>query len=257
MSAAGWWAVALFVIVCALALKRLRRDPGTATAKRDGQSSKFDWSDDDLSWLQPPPDGSNAAAWDRYWQAQAAHGNITSGFNDMMASDPTLPALMRRRGVRTVLCAGNGLSAEPHVLSRMGFEVTALDLSPWVTEAAMKLGCGPEHPMHRSEATAAHAAPVGEPTYVMGDLLDATVCSGTFDCVIERRTAQLVPDRDTAFDRLAARLAAKGLLVSHFHDGAWRPGKPLDHPAKRWASGHGFSTDENAHRMILLRYTTG
>jgi hypothetical protein len=65
--------------------------------------------EDDFAWLRTPCDVGHPAAWDRYWEGQLAHGNVASAFGDMMSSNRELPGLLRRRGVRRVLCAGSGL----------------------------------------------------------------------------------------------------------------------------------------------------
>jgi SAM-dependent methyltransferase len=213
--------------------------------------------EDDLAWLRPPLDVRDPAAWDRYWDGQLAHGNVASAFGDMMSSNRELPGLLRRRGVQTVLCVGSGLSAEPHALARMGFDVTALDLSPRATEVGRTLDFGPDPRMHRAEGASAAAVPPGTLSYIAGDLLDAAVCPGPFDCIIERRTVQLLPDRELALDRLAARLAPKGLLISHVHNGAWRPGVSREHFAQRWAPERGFSRNDDAERAVMLQVTTG
>jgi hypothetical protein len=43
---------------------------------------------------------------------------------------------MSASGLRTVLCAGNGISPEPRALAAAGFDVTALDFSPAATRLA-------------------------------------------------------------------------------------------------------------------------
>ncbi len=48
------------------------------------------------------------------------------GLNDAMASQPSLPGLLGRRGSRTVLCAGNGLSIEALSLALLGFNGSSL-----------------------------------------------------------------------------------------------------------------------------------
>jgi SAM-dependent methyltransferase len=212
--------------------------------------------EDDFAWLRTPCDVGHPAAWDRYWEGQLAHGNVASAFGDMMSSNRELPGLLRRRGVRRVLCAGSGLSAEPHALARMGFDVTALDLSPRATELGPTLDFGPDPRMHRAEGASAAAVPPGTLSYIAGDLLDASICPGPFDCIIERRTVQLLPDRELALDRLAARLGLRGLLISHVH-GAWRPGLSREHFAQRWALKRGFSHNDEAERAVMLQVTTG
>jgi len=51
---------------------------------------------------------------------------------------------MRKLGLRTILCAGNVLSREPHALAAAGFDVTAVDLSEWATEFMKKVRPKPE-----------------------------------------------------------------------------------------------------------------
>ena len=46
---------------------------------------------------------------------------------------------MRKLDLRTILCAGNGLSMEPHALAAAGFDVTAVGLSEWATEFMKKV----------------------------------------------------------------------------------------------------------------------
>jgi hypothetical protein len=95
---------------------------------------------------------------------------------------------MSEHGLRTILCAGNGVSREPRALAAAGFDVTSLDISPVAVSYAKahdadshRLGyfCSPK--LHR---------PGGRVEFVAGDLLDITVCPGPFDVVIERRTVQ-------------------------------------------------------------------
>jgi hypothetical protein len=45
--------------------------------------------DDELSWLWPPRNMHDSAAWDRYWNGYVSHG-IGPGLNDMMAGCRTL-----------------------------------------------------------------------------------------------------------------------------------------------------------------------
>src|SRR5919109_5232928 len=60
--------------------------------------------------LRTPVDIHDAQSWDDYWRKQIEVGTIEQGFNDAMSSDPNLVALLRRRGVKKILCVGAGLS---------------------------------------------------------------------------------------------------------------------------------------------------
>jgi hypothetical protein len=229
--------------------------------------------------LQTPADVHDQAGWDRYWQAHVEVGAIEQGFNDMMASDPGFVAALDSRGARTILCAGNGLSSEAGALAVHGFDVTVLEISAVPSDHfkgalaspddtciafAPDLEIDPEKcpPMHRSSGRGPRGG--GSLSFVVGDLMNADRCPGPFDVVIERRTVQLFRDdeRQTALDRLAARLAPRGLLVSHQHSGWWKPDQPREHFAAAWAASRGFVAEGAAGggmpaRAARLIFTTG
>lgn len=183
------------------------------------------WDDID-SWLFPPTDMHDPAAWDKYWYNQVSHG-LGAPLFDMFVSDDTLIEVMSEQHLRTVLCAGNGISQEPRVLAGASFEVTALDSSPLALQIAETW---------QSERSRGNNDIVSERqvTFVVGDLLDPTICPGLFDVIIERRTLQLFsePEQKLALDALLARLQPEGIFLSHCHDSRWRPpGEPL-HPIR-------------------------
>ena len=244
--------------------------------------------------LTPPRDVHDATAWDAYWTNHLQVGLMEQGFSDMMSSDEQLLGLLTRRGATTVLCAGNGLSSEALSLAVHGFQVTALDLSPVAGARMAKSLCDPDHPMqqipgfritddgvvfdgsgpipsqlcpkiHRTDDTAAQRG--GSLRFVSGDLTVSDVYPGPFDVVIERRTVQLFPDgeQESALDRLAGRLAARGTLVTHLHDGCGGPDRHRPHHAREWSRSRGFVVDyevneemqRSAQRLVCLRLSTG
>ena len=242
--------------------------------------------------LSPPRNVRDAAAWDSYWTSHLRVGLMEQGFSDMMSSDPGLPALLAGRGVRTILCAGNGFSGEAFSLALFGFDVTALDISAVPASAIADAWRQPDHPLHDipgftiddanvvrlSEAgpiAPEHCPPIhadagsirqggGTLSFVTGDLLNADVCPGPFDAVIERRTLQLFPleERADGLTRLVARLGARGVFVSQQHSGRWRPGDSTTHYAAEWLQSEGFATPLGpesavAPRLALLKFSTG
>ena len=187
---------------------------------------QFD-ADDDLSWLHPPAGPADVAAWNRYWIEQVRHGLGPSIF-DMFNDDRDLVQVMNIEGMRSILCAGNGISQEPRALAQAGFQVVALDISPQATE----LGQGFEFPRERFDffCDSNMQRPGGNIDFVVGDILDPAVCPGPFDAIIERRTAQTFPpdNMDAVLTALAARMRPDGIFVSHSHDGGWTPpAKPV------------------------------
>lgn len=243
--------------------------PADGSSPRISREQASAWLDAcEKGLLSPPRETSDPDAWDEYWKNHLKVGPMEQGFSDAMSSDSALPALLARRGARTVLCAGNGLSMEAIALSRLGFEVTALDVSnvpARVLESVLSAETAPVTSMHG----AGDQPPMdgGSVTFVTGDLLEPEVCPGPFDVVIERRTVQLLAreTRPLALERLAARLGTRGIVVSQQHDGGWRPGQPRVHYAEAWLTSHGFAVwtdasgdrEASAPRLAYLRLTTG
>ena len=89
----------------------------------------------DLVWLDPPTDPLNASAWDRYWTQHVRHG-LGPPIFDMFCDDRELFKVMNNEGMRSILCAGSGISQEPRALAQAGFDVVALDISPKALEIA-------------------------------------------------------------------------------------------------------------------------
>jgi len=243
--------------------------------------------------LWPPKDVRNPEAWNQYWRNMLEYGSMEIGFGDMMASSPELLGLLKRRNVRRILCVGNGMSGEALSLALFGFDVTALDLSSIPASAFDVMLRNPDSPLVRSsglvrrdDGTVMFSSTAIDPEqcprihqgeghspggggmlqFVTGDVLDASTCPGPFDAVIERRTLQLFTpdDQRRALHMIQARLAAHGIVVSHQHNGGWRPDQPRTHFAEAWADGQGFvrwrwnSPDsEQASRLADLWYTTG
>jgi hypothetical protein len=244
--------------------------------------------------LDIPRDRHDSGDWDRYWRNQLKAGVFEQGFSDMMSSDPTLPAFFRSRGVRTVLCAGNGMSSEAVALALHGFAVTALDVSQLPAEVYRFSFAQPDNPFCQLPNFRVHEdgtvsfgtwesidrklcprihfsdedvpRPGGSVLFVTGNLFDGQQCPGLYDAVIERRVLQLFPEADQArgLERLVARLVDGGVFVSQQHYGGWRPGEPRQHFAEGWLTAHGFqiesvrrSTAESVPRIARLIFTTG
>ena len=218
----------------------------------------------------PPKNVKDAVAWDQYWQNEV--DDKVAGFHDLFLRDESLVRLMIAFGAQTVLCAGNGLSVEPHVLSYAGFKVTAADLSVRATQLQQNWQPGPKflknhlygHISSRiiirrsfsntvrqlawliSDVKKHTLNPVkrkgGSLKFLAGDLLDPEFCAGPFDTVIERRTVQLYcnEERNKILERLAARLTPQGIFVSHCHMGWWKPGQLRTHPCTQWFHEQGF-----------------
>lgn len=192
-----------------------------------------DIEDSDLDWLNPPLDPLNASAWDQYWTEHIRHGFGPPMF-DMFCDDRHLVEVMNSEGMRTVLCAGSGISQEPRALAEAGFDVVALDISPQAIAISRGFGFSPEGFEHFCEP--GMRRPGGHVNFVTGNFLDSALCSGPFDVIIERLTAQNYFDRDlgAVLGALARRLGPEGIFLSHCHDGGWKPPAQPRHFTKQW-----------------------
>ena len=194
--------------------------------------------DDELRWLMPPATLDDPTAWDTYWRDQFTHG--VAGLVDIFCDDGELVDVMRANRFKTVLCVGNGISQEPRALATAGFDVTALDLSPFATEMAKQATPPADYLTGLVGGRPQHEG--GRLNFVVGDLCDRAVCPGPFDVVLERRTLQLYArDRQAgALEAVASRLAPLGIFFSHSHDGRWRPPAPRRHACEDWFTSQGW-----------------
>jgi len=187
----------------------------------------------DWDWMIPPADPLDVSAWDRYWTEHVRHEIGPAGF-DIFSDDRGLVAVMNSEGMKSVLCAGSGISQEPRALAQAGFQVVALDRSP----QAMEIARGYEFPPEGFEyfCEPEMRRPGGHVEFVTGDILDPAVCPGPFDVIIERRTAQLYFTRDmgAVLSELEKRLGQEGIFLSHCHDGRWKGPAAPHHFTKSW-----------------------
>jgi len=244
-------------------LKRLLRRRSTqhqvVTDLRCHDGDEDDEISDEFSWIFSPTTLVDSAPWDKYWREQLSHG--VAGFVHLFCDDGDLVDVMRANGLRTVLCIGNGISQEPRALAWAGFDVTALDLSPFATEVASKAS-PPED--YLAQLVGGRSGGLnGHLEFVVGDLCDAGCCPGPYDLVIERKTLQLYPDADLpiAMKVVSNRLASPGIFFSQCHDGSWAPPAPRKHLLEPWfrAEGWQFYGGEVLlrNRVAWLFMTTG
>lgn len=218
--------------------------------------------DEDLSWLEPPANPLDVAAWDRFWLEHIRHG-IGPPFLEMFCDDTMLIRVMKDEGMRSILCAGNGISQEPKALAAAGMDVVAMDISPQAVEIAEIYEFPSDAISHYYEPGLRKLG--GSVEFVTGDILDSTICTGPFDVIIERLTAQnyYAHNIGTVLNRLSQRLSENGIFFSHCHDGVWKP------PAKRrhyteswfheagWTIWNGCSSRKPPGRVAWLFTSTG
>lgn len=202
----------------------------------------------------------DAKYWDEWWKPKLpAHDRplfsclpgprykLGDAFVDLANADNLLIQIMAEYGLRSVLCAGSGISSEPRSLAAAGFDVTALDIS---SVATAWLEACPVDPTKNSFCDPKLYRPGGCIEFVVGDLLDNTVCPGPFDVVIERRTVQTFPqaERSAALTALAARLNPVGIFLSLCLDDpfpmdiGWAQHKSgLFHASQSWFQEHNWA----------------
>ena len=220
-------------------------------------------------------EAKDAEFWDRWWRDRLSKEHGSSAFPSfespigrdprslfhLVNGDDLLATVMSEHGLRTILCAGNGVSQEPRALAAAGFDVTALDISPVAVSHAEaydadlgSLGQFCTEELHR---------PGGRVEFVVGDLLDLTVCPGPFDVIIERRTVQwfVEHERCAALSALAGRLNEVGIFVSQCLDDAFPPElgwsqhrSGFFHASESWFRENGWVTcDEVASPPLTER----
>ncbi len=194
--------------------------------------------DDDYSWLDPPISLVDPEPWDRFWYEQISHGY--GDFVHLFCDDGELVDTMRANGCNTVLCVGNGISQEPRALAWAGFDVTALDLSPYATKVANAVT--PPAEFLAGLVGGRSAGLNGNLKFVTGNLCDVECCPGPYDVVIERCTLQLYSEeyRPRAMQAVANRLASPGIFFSQSHCGSWKPPAPRIHALRSWFEAQGW-----------------
>ncbi len=216
---------------------------------------------DDLDWLYPPPDVHAVEPWDTWWRGQVEHG-VAPGWSDMFCDDNALLDIVEARGLESVLCVGCGVSQEPQALAAAGLQVTAMDLSPFALRCAAQLGAvDTTDRFFRPDRMQAG----GSLSFVEGDLMDPAICPGPFDVIVERRTLQLFPvgERGAAVAGVLGRLAANGVFLSHYHNGAWKPSQPRTHLMESFLDAGDFQIARHASvirpdgRVAFLIMSTG
>jgi SAM-dependent methyltransferase len=221
-----------------------------------------------------PMDTKDAGFWDEWWRDRLSQGRSDDKFprghqvplvRDRgnlnyhgTDNDDLLATVMAEYGLRTVLCAGNGVSQEPRALAAAGFDVTALDISP------VAVACAQECQDNRglNFCSAQMRRPGGRVEFVVGDLLDLTVCPGPFDVVMERRTVQWFAERErpTALSALSGRLGESGIFLSECLDDAF----PLElgwsqhklgwfHASESWFRTNGWTIWDGCRSSTLGR----
>ena len=215
-----------------------RRPPQQLGLEVGPQRASTRVRDNDRSWLIPPTSLADPVPWDRYWYEHLSRGY--GGFVHLFCDDGEIVDTMRANGLKTVLCIGNGLSQEPRALAWAGFDVTALDLSPYATEVASK--ATPPAELLAQLVGGRSGGPNGKVKFVAGNLCDTECCPGPYDVIIERLTLQLFSDeyKPRALEAVANRLASPGIFFSQSHHGGWRPPAPRVHWNEWWFRESGW-----------------
>jgi len=182
-------------------------------------------------------------------------------FVHLFCDDGNLVDTMRANELHTILCVGNGISQEPRALAWAGFDVTALDLSPYAMQVASELN--PPSDLLAQLVGGRSGGLNGNLNFVVGNLCDAECCPGPYDVVIERLTLQLYSDeyKPRALQAVANRLASPGIFFSQSHCGWWKPPAPRVHANEWWFRAEGWpiwpTESPLTTRVAWLFTTTG
>jgi SAM-dependent methyltransferase len=186
----------------------------------------------DYRWFEPPISLVNPDPWDIFWYEHLSRGY--GDFVHLFCDDGDLVDTMRANRLKTVLCVGNGISQEPRALAWAGFDVTALDLSPYATKVATEVS--PPAELLAELVGGRSGGLNGDLKFVAGNLCDPECCPGPYDVVIERNTLQLYSDeyKARALQTVANRLGSPGIFFSQAHNGSWKPPAPRVHANEWW-----------------------
>lgn len=218
------------------------------------------YAEEDMALFFPPKDVHNSEAWDTYWDNQMFENNLGPEFFDIFCDDTDLVEAANRLDLRTVLCVGNGISMEPMALSKAGLDVTAIDISTYAVYSCndVKRQLGDDSTIFENYFDKSLFRPGGSVEFQVGNIFHSTDAPGPYDIVIERRTIQVFPaetERQEAVDGLIGRLADKGILFSHCHDGRWNPikdkGTQPSHSTKPIILGRGLE-EVNLDKLLSL-----
>jgi hypothetical protein len=202
-----------------------------------------------LYWAKRRPRIHDAQFWDAWWNEHISQHRTRSwlfpmveaplvefegNYHDLVNNCDLLITIMFKYGLKSVLCAGSGLSQEPRALAEAGFDVTALDLSPRASGVARAFEFGPNDMRWFCDPGARRTG--GHLDFVVGSLLDQAVCPGPFDVIVERRTVETFAEqqRSTALQALTGRLGNPGIFLSHCNDICYFTSKRAFHASESW-----------------------
>jgi hypothetical protein len=240
---------------------------GAAATARTPHAEELCSKQDARGVLKSHDEMQDARFWDAWWDDCISKGRAGSfmfpmieaplvkhagKYYDVANSNELLIGVMVQYGLRKVLCAGSGISQEPRALAQAGFDVTALDLSPKALAVASAFEPHADD-LHRFHFCGGMQRPGGQLNFVVGSILDMTVCPGPFDVIIERRTISRFreQDRSTALQALAERLGKVGIFFSHCND-SYPKSKKLFHASEAWFREQNWTIWDGAPSSNLL-----
>ena len=178
-------------------LERLFNPTRTSAApRREPEASRFQFGDDDSMF--PPQTVSDPAAWDEFCRRrfEIAFGPAEC---HIFAQPAEIAQVLAANNLRSILCVRQWAVARTVGLREGRVHVTVLDLSPYAVQKARE----------------SMPAPYDTIRFVTGSLMDANLCSGPYDVILERRTLQLFPPDQlhAAMTAVASRLATRRPLL--------------------------------------------
>lgn len=155
--------------------------------------------------------------WSKYWQSRISGNNADGKFFYFEITDDIVPVL-RKLGLRKILCVGNGVSLEPLALAYAGFDVDVIDISQEAIDFISNYKLS-ESDIKRFY-TQDQQQPGGTINYIVGDFTDRSICPGPYDVIITRRTLQYFTRSNFlgVLDLLIEKLTDEGIFVNHTHN---------------------------------------
>lgn len=192
--------------------------------------------------------------WEKYWHKHLSSEDIDGELGDDLFMTIDLVSTLNKRSVKTVFCAGNGVSLEPIALAYAGFDVLAVDLSPSATRyvSSLKLDSANIKKLHgvKEVIEGNIHSPGGKVEFITGSFTDERIYKQKYDAIISRKTIQLFPMDliEKTLGIFLDNLSKNGILILFFINYT----EPLK-IAFEWLKKNGFELiDEEYHQYGIF-----
>lgn len=180
--------------------------------KRDLQKYISRWEKEKYIKIDNPTE-----YWENYWKSRISDTDADGKFFYFEITDELVP-ILRKLDLRKILCVGNGVSLEALALAYAGFEVDVLDISKEAIDFISNYELTDNDLKKFYSENQHHEG--GKINYIVGDFTDKSICPGSYDVIITRRTLQYFTRNNffRTLNTLIEKLNEGGMFVNHTHN---------------------------------------